>query len=148
MKINKISIILIVSLALNLGFIISFYVIKSHKTNYHYRTNELNIELNESQKSEINKILNEFKINYYEKKQEILSKRIDIMEELGKPDYSMKSIDEILNELNTTENDLNKEFINTIIKICNILDNKQKIEFLYRLSKNWYFLSNIKLKTE
>ncbi len=148
MKINKLSIILIISLALNLGFVISFYVIKSHKIIHHKRVKEFGINLNNEQKKELNQILNEFKIILFEKKQEILSKRIDIIDELGKPDFDINSINSIVEELNQTENTLNKDFINTIIKICHILNLEQKIEFLYKLSKNWFFLQNLKISTE
>ena len=35
---------------------------------------------------------------------------------------------------------LDLEFVDTMVRVTNILDSKQRLDFLYKLSENWFFI--------
>lgn len=65
---------------------------------------------------------------------------MDIIDELGDPASNLENIKTKIDELNKLENRLNLEFVDTMVRVTNILDSKQRLDFLYKLSENWFFI--------
>lgn len=144
---NKwLKIILAASLALNLAFVSHFvfrYVFDKHtKDTPHVREVKFDaaLKLQKEQKIDIDSIIKKFRIDKSKYKQDILEKRMDIIEELGVPDFNVENIKTKIDELNELESRLNLDFVDTLIRITNILDTKQRLNFLYKLSENWFFI--------
>ena len=145
MKGKWIKIIFVASLALNIAFIST-----SIYTNFFPKKIKPEVEfefangikLNDSQKEKMNATMKNFKLELLRFKQDILEKRIDIIEELGDSEFSLENLENRASELNVLENQLNLIFVDTLVQINGILDSKQRIDFLYRLSKNWFFIEN------
>ena len=141
---NKwLKIILTASLALNLGFI-STYIYKnvsrkSHRPEKIVKYDE-KLELKKEQKEAIDAVIKTFRIDKLKFKQDILEKRMDIIDELGDPAFNLENIKTKIDELNELENRLNLEFVDTMVRVTNILDSKQRLDFLYKLSENWFFI--------
>jgi Spy/CpxP family protein refolding chaperone len=139
-------VILAASLALNLAFVSHFvyrYVFAEHTKDTPPMKEikvETALELQTEQKKEIDSIIKKFRINKSKYKQDILEKRMDIIDELGVPDFDLENIKTKTDELNELESRLNLDFVDTLIRITNILDTKQRLNFLYSLSKNWFFI--------
>jgi len=135
-------ILLVASLALNLAFF-SLYLHKkfvkkmdpANENGY-----EQSLKLKEKQQDEIYLVTKEFNVKYIKFKQDILNKRMEIIEELGDPEFNLELLEEKTNELNDLENQLNHSFVETLIQMNTILDSQQRLNFLYQLSKNWFFL--------
>ena len=145
MKGKWIKIVLVASLAFNVAFVAAMVYKKSaSKTLKPEETFTFKTEfnLNDTQRIRINKIMKKFKIDLLKFKQDILEKRMDIIEELGDADLNIENIDKMTEELNELEKQLNLIFVDTLVQINNILDTKQRINFLYKLSKNWFFVEN------
>jgi hypothetical protein len=144
MKGKGIKILLVASIALNLAFLSTtifkryFSAEKKKKKEIVIKT-DLNIK--EDQKEKIQTIVKKFRVQLVKLKQDILDKRIEIIEELSDPEFNFEILKTKTEELNEFENLLNDNFINTLIKINNLLDSKQRLGFLLRLSKNWFFIS-------
>ena len=141
---NKwIKIILAASIALNLAFVSTYiYIHAGAKSSHHKKppTAHPCLKLQEKQKKEIGIIIKKFRINKLKFKQDILEKRMDIIDELGTHDYDLEKIKTKTDELNELENRLNLDFVDTVVRITNILDSKQRLDFLYRFSENWFFI--------
>lgn len=140
---KKIKIILTASLALNLAFAAT-YVYKNvlaeksrHKKKIKYETN---LDLKKEQKEQIDAIIQKFRVSKIQFKQDILEKRMGIIDELGVPELNLENIKTKIDELNELENRLNLDFVDTLVRITNILDAKQRLDFLYKLSENWFFI--------
>ncbi|MCI0470516.1 MAG: hypothetical protein L0Y73_02545, partial [Candidatus Aminicenantes bacterium] len=101
---------------------------------------ETELQLQEEQKTAIASIIKKFRIEKSRYKQDILEKRMDIIDELGVPDFNLENIKTKIDELNELESRLNLDFVDTLIRITNILDTKQRLNFLYKLSENWFFI--------
>lgn len=69
----------------------------------------------------------------------MLEKRIDIIELLGDPEYETEILEEKLLELNDIENELNYEFVSTLLEVSAVMDPDQWLKFLYNLSRSWFF---------
>ncbi len=70
----------------------------------------------------------------------ILGKRIAIVEAMGDPEFDPEDVKTKTGELNELENQLNLVFVNSLIEITNVLDNQQRLNFLIKLSRNWFFM--------
>ncbi|MCP5046769.1 MAG: periplasmic heavy metal sensor [bacterium] len=103
---------------------------------------ERQLELRDEQKKEIKKIMKTFRMNMLESKQDILDKRIAIVEAMSDADSDEEDIKSRTAELNELENRLNLVFVNSLIEINKILDAQQRLNFLVKLSKNWFFIKN------
>jgi Spy/CpxP family protein refolding chaperone len=141
-------IILAASLAFNLAFISAAIYQRVIKKDY--RHNHLkrkvkeptgNLDLNKDQRSKINEIIKKFKFEKLQYKQEILDKRIAIIEAMNDIEFNPEDIETRTAELNQLENQLNLSFVEALIQINHILDSKQRMEFLLRLSRNWFFMN-------
>ncbi|NIM18005.1 MAG: periplasmic heavy metal sensor [Candidatus Aminicenantes bacterium] len=155
MKNKWLKIILAASLALNLAFVSSTIYRKvtdrqkAGKTgNEHKQETPFKSEFNlkEDQKTGIKKIIREFKMNLLKYKQDILDKRIDIIEAMSETEFNPDDIDTKTKELNRLENELNVLFVEALIQINALLEPEQRLKFLYRLSRNWFFIEK-KYKT-
>lgn len=148
MKSNWLKIILAASLALNLAFVGTLvyngFFTKTKETKPAAGAEEVGfdvrLKLGEEQKREIDVIVKEFRINMIKFKQDILEKRMDIIDQLGDPDCDLDSIDARTRELNEIEDRLNLAFVDTLVRINNILNSRQRLNFLYKLSQNWFFM--------
>jgi Spy/CpxP family protein refolding chaperone len=98
------------------------------------------LKLQKKQKEEIDAVIKKFRIDKLKFKQDILEKRMDIIDELGAPAFDLENINTEIGELNELENQLNLEFVDTMLQVTNILDSKQRLDFLYKLSENWFFI--------
>lgn len=152
MKNKWMKIILAASLALNLAFVstaIYREVTHRHKTgkeHKHEMTFNPEFNLDQDQKEKIKKIMREFRMNLLEYKTDILDKRIGIIEAMSETESNPDDIDTKTKELNRLENELNVLFVEALIQINALLEPEQRLKFLYRLSKNWFFIEK-KYKT-
>jgi len=141
MKINFLIILLIASLALNIVFFVKTKGIQKEESNTIEKTTTFNLpSLSENQRFELQKIIKEFKIKLSDYKNRILSKRIDIIDELGNPEFDLGNLKKITDELNKTENELNLYFVDSLGKIAMTLNTEQRIKLLLKFSKFWFFL--------
>ena len=143
MKSKGLKIILAASLALNLAFVSTALYKKfapHEKSGGKEMTFDGDFKLDPQQKEEIQKIIKKFKIDLLEYKQDILDKRIAIIEAMSDTDFNMAAIESRTAELNRLENRLNLMFVDTLIKINALLEPEQRLTFLYQLSENWFFI--------
>lgn len=143
MKNNWLKIILAASLAFNLAFV-SVVVLKKKPAKPAPLSDDpglkLNLRLQPEQKKKLMAIVDGFKIDMVQHKQNILEKRIEIIEELSDPECDFDVLNTKNRELNRFENQMNNAFIETLIEINNLLDPRQRLNFLLNLSKNWFFI--------
>ncbi len=133
------------SLAFNLAFIATS-VYRTIKWRQHiekrHQLPSVDLALEETQKKELESVIREFRLELLQFKQDIISKRMEIVDGLGDPDLDIDNLTARTNELNELENQLNLAFVNTIIEIGAILDPKQRIDFLLKLSHNWFYFKD------
>jgi Spy/CpxP family protein refolding chaperone len=150
-----IKLILVVSLAANCAFIASLtykkYFYKSSKPERrpHFKESSLS----DDQKQKIRAIVKKFRVDLIKYKEDIIEKRINIIDQLGDPEFDPETINSLTDELNVLENQLNVVFIDTLIQTINHLSAEQRLNFLLRISKNWFFLNkprpeNLRRKNE
>lgn len=145
MKNKWLKIILTASLAFNLAFLSTALYKKfsapvkkiGSETKKPFKSD---FKLQVEQKEEIKKIINQFKINLMEHKQNILDKRIAIIEAMNDPEFNVEDIENKTAELNESENRLNLIFVDALVMINNILNAEQRSNFLLKLSRNWFFI--------
>lgn len=150
---NKlVRILLFASIVLNIAFI-SYHIIKKNnpaffkkKSAYQEQLlNDKRLNLTEDQVTQIKDIFNNFKVILISSKQEMLDKRMGIIEELSTPEPNLGFIWNNVNQLNLLESSLNRDFVEALIKVSNILGSGQNIKFLLKLSQRWlYFGKGIK----
>ena len=87
-------------------------------------------------------LFGDFQINLLKFKQDILEKRMDLIEELGDPEFEIENINAKVGQLNELENNLNQAFIETLIQINGTYDSKQWLNLLSKLSENWFFIKD------
>ena len=142
MKKEIIKIVLIASLAFNLAFIGMgiFRMTTSEKVDKQSVSSFAGqYELSEDQSVKLDEIVRNFRIKLSENKSDVLEQRIDIIELLGDPEFTTETLDEKLQALNYIENQLNSEFVSTLMEIGAVLDDGQWTKFLYNISKGWFF---------
>jgi Spy/CpxP family protein refolding chaperone len=145
MKNNRwLTFLLAVSLALNLAFLAALVYKRSlrHK-NVPLPPLELKNDFNLSagQEKQVREIIHKFKINSLLAKEDIRDKRVEIIEELGNPACDPQKVNSQNEELNGLENQLNRDFIAALLKINEMLEPDQRLNLLYSLSRNWFFLT-------
>ena len=146
MKKNRVLILmLIVSTALNLAFIASRIYSRIVPARppappaFEFQTG---FRIDPAQKEKVEAIIRRFKIDSIMFKEDIVGKRIEILEEFGNPGYDVDQIREKTGELNQIEARLNDRFIDTLLEISDSLALKQRLRLLYQLSTNWYFFDH------
>lgn len=150
MKSRWIKIVLAASLALNLAFLGTFIYKQINKPNRKHKfpkdTKSIvqkiksDLNLNDRQSKDIWKIMRQFRVKIIESRKSILEKRMDIIESLGDPDYSPADIEEKVNALSEAEKEYNRVFIESLMKIGNILEPDQRLELLMKISRPWFFM--------
>jgi len=149
MKAKWLKLVLAASLALNLAFAVP-YIYNKFFVKHKEPKKEIKLEtkttlnLQKEQKTQLDSIIKKFRLNLMRYKQEILEKRIDIIDELGDPEFDPETITTRTNELNQLENELNLFFVDTLIQINALLEPGQRLNFLYKLSKYWFFIDKRK----
>jgi Spy/CpxP family protein refolding chaperone len=151
MKNKWVKIILVASLALNLAFVSA--AIYKHFAFVHRERNkeiiqkskpetivETDFDLNADQKEKIKKALKTFELKLMEYKQNILDQRISIIEAMSDTDFNLQDIESKTQQLNKLENELNLLFVDALIQVNTLLEPRQRLNFLYKLSKNWFFI--------
>jgi Spy/CpxP family protein refolding chaperone len=135
---------LAMSLALNLAFLAAL-VYKRYLRHKSVPKPPLEMRndfsLSAGQEKRVREIIHKFKVNSLLAKEDIRDKRVEIIEELGHPDCDPKTVNSLAGELNQLENQLNSDFIATLLQINEILEPSQRLNLLYRLSRNWFFLT-------
>jgi hypothetical protein len=146
MKTNRALILfLIVSAALNLAFVASRIYSKiapgrpAPPAEFEFQTG---FRIDPALKEKVEAILRRFKIDSILFKEDIIDKRIEILEELGNSGYDVNQVREKTGELNQLEARLNDRFIDTLLEISDALALKQRLRLLYQLSTNWYFFEH------
>ncbi len=144
---NKwVKIILVASLAFNLAFVSTAVYRKffaPRKITGKLICKE-DFKLKEEQKEQIRRIIKKFRISLSDYKQDILDKRISIIEAMSDTEFNLEDIEKKTEELNERENQLNLLFVDTLIRINAILEPEQRLNFLYKLSQNWFFINKDK----
>ena len=137
-----IKIILAGSLALNLAFAgagIFKMVKRDGSSDLKRPESNRPYDLSQVQSVKIDEIVKNFRIKLVGNKSEVLEKRIDIIELLGDPEFKTEALENKLLELNDIENELNYEFVSTLLEISTVMDLDQWLKFLYNLSRSWFF---------
>jgi Spy/CpxP family protein refolding chaperone len=132
------------SLALNLAITAPFLYhkfLKKHGPLPGHMDLSTDHNLNTEQKEKIDAIIKQFKLTLMQYKQDILEKRIDIIDELGDPEFDPARITARTNELNKLHAKLNLFFVETLMQVNAQLEPQQRLNFLYKLSRNWFFLN-------
>jgi Spy/CpxP family protein refolding chaperone len=135
---------LAISLALNLAFFAALaYKMALHKKSAAGPPLEIknDFRLAAGQEKQMREIIHKFKINSLLSKEDIRDKRVEIIEELGNPACDPQKVNDLTAELNQLENQLNRDFIAALLKINIILEPSQRLNLLYRLSRNWFFFN-------
>ena len=132
-----------VSLAMNLAFLAAFV----YKKVWRHRPSppprfKSDFGLKADQETRVREIVRKFKINSILFKEDILDKRVEIVEELGNSVCDAEKIAVKTEELNQLENQLNRDFIAALLKINDILDPAQRLNMIYCLSRNWFFFDH------
>jgi hypothetical protein len=129
-----------VSLALNLALLAAFVYKKVRP----HRPPDFKSDfgLKADQEKQVREIIRKFKINSILFKEDILDKRVEIVEELGSPLCDAEKINKKTEELNLLENQLNRDFIAALLKINDILESGQRLNMIYGLSRNWFFFNH------
>lgn len=142
---NKvITLLLTVSLALNLAFLAAFVYRKAVRRHHPAPPVDFRSDfgLKADQEARVREIVRKFKINSIMFKEDILDKRVEIVEELGNPLGDAAKIAAKTEELNKLENQLNRDFIAALLKINDILEPSQRLNMIYGLSRNWFFFNH------
>jgi uncharacterized membrane protein len=136
------SLLLTVSLALNLAFLAAFVYNKfRHPLPPPPPEFKSDFGLKADQEARVREIVRKFKINSILFKEDILDKRVEIVEELGSPQCDAAKIAKKTEELNQLENQLNRDFIAALLTINGILEPDQRLNMIYGLSRNWFFFN-------
>jgi Spy/CpxP family protein refolding chaperone len=138
-----IGLLLTASLALNLAFLAAF----AYREIRHHRPAPPiefrgDFGLKTDQQAKVRDIVRKFKINSILFKEDILDKRVAIVEELGTPLCDPEKIARMTEELNQLENQLNRDFIAALLKINDLLEPEQRLNMIYGLSRNWFFFDH------
>lgn len=144
-KCKWLKLVLAASLALNLAFTAPYVYNKffaKHVKSQQVKETKLkeSLSLRPEQKQQLDTIIKSFRLNMMKYKRDILEKRIAIIDELGDPDFDPEVITTRTNELNKLENELNLLFVDNLVQINSLLEPKQRLQLLYRLSRNWFFI--------
>ena len=135
-----VSLLFTVSLALNLAFLAAFIY---QRVRHHHAAPPMEFKsdfgLHSDQDAKVREIVRKFKINSILFKEDILEKRVEIIEELGGSQGDPEKITAKTEELNMLENQLNRDFITALLKISNVLEPEQRLNMIYQLSRNWFF---------
>ena len=135
--------VLTVSLALNLAFAAAFVYRKLRHHRPPARAEfQSDFGLDAGQDAKVREIVRKFKINSILFKEDILDKRVEIVEELGNPLGDPEKIARKTEELNQLENQLNRDFIAALLKINDVLEPEQRLNMIYGLSRNWFFFDH------
>lgn len=149
---NKwLKVLLAASLAFNLAFLST--AIYRHfrapgKTSHKKPLLEQDLKLGEKQEGEIKIIIKQFRITLLKYKQEILDKRIAIIEAMSDTELNPEDIERKTGELNRLENQLNLVFVDTLLQIDALLEPEQRLNLLYKMSKNWFFINKEKKQNQ
>ena len=141
---NKwVKLILVASLAFNLAFVSTdvYRKFTAPRKNTGKLICKEDFKLKEEQKEQIRRIIKKFRINLSDYKQDILDKRISIIEAMSDSEFNLEDIEKKTEELNERENRLNLLFVDTLIRINDLLEPEQRLNFLYKLSRNWFFIN-------
>ena len=106
----------------------------------HPRHSHYSCRFHQNQKKHLDTIIKQFRLQLIKSKQNILEKRIEIIEELSDPEVDFGILKTKTQELNKYENQMNNIFVEALININNLLDEKQRLSFLLKLSQNWFFM--------
>lgn len=132
------------SLALNLAFAVPYLYhefFRKHEPPSGHLDLGSGLDLKEGQKEQIDAIIKKFKLTLMQYKQDILEKRIDIIDELGDPEFDPARVTARTGELNKLHGQLNLLFVETLMQVNAQLEPQQRLNFLYKLSRNWFFLN-------
>jgi hypothetical protein len=135
-----ITLLLLASLALNLAFLAGF-VYQRLQRRPHAAAPEFrsDLDLAAGQDARVREIVRKFKVNSILFREDILEKRVQIIEELGNPLGDPQRIVAKTEELNRLENQLNRDFIAALLAISDVLEPQQRLNMIYHLSRNWFF---------
>ena len=143
-KFKWLKLFLAASLALNIAITVPYLYhefFKKHGPPSEHIDLSTDLNLNAEQKEKIDTIIKQFKLTLMQYKQDILEKRIDIIDELGDPEFDPTRITARANELNELHAKLNLFFVETLMQVNAQLEPQQRLNFLYKLSRNWFLLN-------
>jgi Spy/CpxP family protein refolding chaperone len=147
MKNRWIKVLLAASLAFNLAFVaaaIYRHIDTPRKIREKGPAFHEDLKLQGDQKEKIKEIIKKFKINILKYKKDILDKRIAIIEAMSDTEFNLENIEKKTGELNQLENELNVQFVDTLIRLNALLEPEQRLNFLYKLSQDWFFINKEK----
>ena len=138
---NALPLLLAVSLALSLAFV-SFFATQRLRRPRPAPAFAPRSEfgLRADQDARVGEIVRSFKLSSIQFKEDILDKRVAIIEELGGAALDRERIAARIEELNALEAQLNRDFIAALLRVADVLDPEQRLDMIYRLSRRWFFL--------
>lgn len=138
---DAVPLLLAVSLALNLAFM-SFHVLQRLRRSRPTPPPEFRSDfgLRAGQDARVREIVRSFKLASIQFKEDILDKRVAIIEELGGAAPDPERIAARTEELNALEAQLNRDFIAALLRVADELDPRQRLDMITRLSRGWFFL--------
>lgn len=141
MKNKWLKIILVGSIALNIAFLTNIgytYFSFTAKRNWKKYDFKEDYQLAKNQKQKIRGIMKKFRLNLVKSRSDILAKKIEIIEWIGDSEANYEDIQQEIQELNDLEKQINFAFVESLIKISDILDSKQRMNLLLKISQNWF----------
>jgi len=135
-------VLLTVSLAANAVWIIRTFFPGKVPAGVTQHTRSSRLGLRPDQRKEVRRLMADFRLTQLDFKQKILNKRIQIIEKLGDPDLEPNDLSKQVDELNELENQLNQRYVITLARLGDMLNPGQRMRFLLRLSRSWFFQNN------
>lgn len=135
---------LVASLAFNIAFLSGFLLKRGPSKSPHGQFHSVldhGLNLNPRQRRQLDYIIHQFRLDLIQFRDDILEKRMDIIEEFSDPEFKVENLEESLAQLNQLQMELNQIFLDNLVKICDELDNQQRLQFLMNLGKNWFFIN-------
>lgn len=98
------------------------------------------LDIRADQRQALQEMIRRYRVDSLPLREDIMERRVAIIEELGRPDYDPAAIRTMVGELNALEKTLNERLIDLLLQVGEVLDSRQRLHLLYQLSRDWFHL--------
>ncbi|HNX97998.1 MAG TPA: periplasmic heavy metal sensor [Candidatus Aminicenantes bacterium] len=98
------------------------------------------LDIRADQRQALQEMIRRYRVDSLPLREDIMERRVAIIEELGRPDYDPAAVRTMVGELNALEKTLNERLIDLLLQVGEVLDSRQRLHLLYRLSRDWFHL--------
>jgi len=98
------------------------------------------LDIHDDQRQALQEMIRRYRVDSLPIREDIMDRRVAIIEELGRPDFDPAAVRTMVGELNALEKTLNERFIDLLLQVGEMLDSRQRLHLLYRLSREWFHL--------